>query len=328
MRLINKSCSFPIRFIIYDSSPAPIGIQPLGGLLPNNNFIYREIFNNLKGNTYYPVLQEFCLSSDSANGAFIVPHDEVLLIDYSRFTTQDLSKLFTCGSQFSFDPSSFNVAEYTNCLHSGEFTAEESKSDRLIPQMHATFFPPFLLHQYGHLIKNFISRYSLINAAFLDFALLKLLKILPIFYSTNSIYLQERLIKRKTSGQFLHPSQFIQYMSANDQSFLVTLIREFFDSFLQLSSSSKEYAVRSLFDLDDLRSSLMLSGINRYTNLFHFDAHATTPQINFKRLDTFICYHSISRYLTKDHIEKIFYNKTMLHFGSTLDCLWSILQSY
>ena len=82
LRMANKYYDFPHNFVIYDSSPSPIGSATIKSLIPKTEFIYRELHNEMTTNTYPLVVRDFMLSNDSDNGAFILPHDEFLIIDY------------------------------------------------------------------------------------------------------------------------------------------------------------------------------------------------------------------------------------------------------
>ena len=106
LRLTEKICSFPRKYIIYDSSPNPIGHTSITHLLGTNEFTYREKEYVVEGNTYAYVLRDFLLSEDSDNGAFILPHDELLYIDGEDFMNISASTPFACGTQLSYCPDS------------------------------------------------------------------------------------------------------------------------------------------------------------------------------------------------------------------------------
>ena len=74
--LLRLSCQFhdfPKKFIIYDSSPNPIGSNAISEILPSDVFLYKELSYKTNENTYSYVLRDFLLSEDSNDGAFILP---------------------------------------------------------------------------------------------------------------------------------------------------------------------------------------------------------------------------------------------------------------
>ena len=86
----------------HDSSPSPIGSAKIKTLIPETEFVYKELHNEMTTNTYPLVVRDFMLSNDSDNGAFILPHDEFLIINYNEFNNLAPAIPFSCGKQLSF----------------------------------------------------------------------------------------------------------------------------------------------------------------------------------------------------------------------------------
>ena len=326
IKLNEKYCNYPINYCIYDSSPNKLDPNELKNLSPRHKIFYRHINYNLKENTYPYVLRDFLLSDHYAEGAFILPHDELLIIDYESFNSVAEDHLFACGRQLSFCPDTKKVVEIDLSPFDDSCTAWDYSKKLYSPQYHATYLPRKIAHAYGIFLSKFIDIWGAKNTLFTDFVLLNILNRANIFYSIKSVYFKEQRKTRKTAGNFVHPSSFIKNISHEEKILLMNLLDSLWES-IEISTKYRDKSISFLLKSFNLQKSLMLAGINNHKNLFLYRSDSEQI-INYQSLDIFNGYHLISDKTDSDYLNFVFDGNTVLCENTNLMCLFSILNSY
>ncbi|EAU71045.1 hypothetical protein BL107_05929 [Synechococcus sp. BL107] len=327
LKLCESVYKFRRRYIIYDSTPEPIAHDLVRHQLKNADLIFKHCKYDLNENTYNYVIRDFMLSKDSDDGAFILPHDELLLLNYDHFNELPESIPFSCGKQISFCPETKKVAEFRLAYSSGLFSAQDYKPNYYVPQYHSTYFPGLLIKPLGIFFKDFMEIWGSKNAAFVGFVQFSILRQLNMFYSEESVYLQEKLMKRKTSGQFTHPSIFIKSLSISERERLFQMVVKLFDKILILSSRHQKKELENLFDTNYLQKSFLMSENDRHQYLFRINNNQK-HLINFERIDIFSGYHSINEAISPEFIDFFFDGGSCLSSPYILSSLLSMINSY
>ena len=300
--LANEFYNFPHNFIIYDSSPTPLGESTIKSLLPNTEFTYRTLYSECTTNTYPLVVREFMLSSDSDNGAFILPHDEFLLLNYAEFDRLPPSHPFSCGKQLAFCPDTKKIAEICNSPSSQQAISYEHEVGLFSPQYHATYFPASILKAIGNLFNYIISEWGATEISFPGFVQFDLLRRLNIYYSNSSIYFQEKRFTRKSKGQFTHPSQFIAKKSTEELEALALHLNKFWNSLESLSNKHQNKSLNWLLDSKKLSLSLLMTEMNNSKYLFELKDNQN-GLINVARIDIFSGYHQLNSRINSEQIK-------------------------
>lgn len=328
LSLSNAHYHFPHNFIIYDSSPVPIGKSSIDTLLPNTEFTYREIKLDVKTNTYPFIVRDFMLSNDSNNGAFILPHDEFLLFDYSEFNSLPPSIPFSCGKQLSFCPDSKKIAEFCNSPTSQFAISYDHEIGLFNPQYHATYFPGSILKAIGRLFDFIINQWGSTEISFPGFVQFDLLRRLNIYYSNNSVYFQEKRLTRKSKGSFTHPSNFIAKKSKDEIEILHSYLVNFWKSLDTLSNQHESKSISFLLDSKKLSLSLLMTEMNSSKYLFELKS-LKNGLINVSRNDIFCGYHQLDDSISCAQIKYIFGDcSTCLARKHVLHSLRYMINSY
>lgn len=326
IKLIEKYCDYPVNYCIYDSSPSKIEPGHLKDLSQKNKIFYRHLDYNLNENTYPYVLRDFLLSDDYREGTFILPHDELLIIDYESFNRLTEDRLFTCGRQLSFCPDTKKVVEIDLSPFNDDYTAWDYAKRLYSPQYHATYLPRKIAHAYGIFLSKFIDIWGAQNTLFTDFVLLNILYRANIFYSIKSIYFKEQRKTRKTAGNFIHPSSFIKKISHREKIILLNLLDSLWES-VEISTKYRDKSISFLLKSFNLQKSLMLAGINNHKNLFLYRSNSEQI-INYQSLDIFNGYHLISDKTDSEYLNFVFDGNSVLCENTNLMCLFDMLNSY
>ena len=328
LRLSHQYYDFPHNFVIYDSSPSPIGESTIRSCLPNTEFVYRKLHSDCKTHTYPYVLRDFMLSDDALNGAFILPHDEFLLINYEEFNRLPHSSPFSCGKQLSFCPDSKKVAEYSHSPLSKLAVSADHEVGLFNPQYHATYFPSSVLQAIGKLYDFIFSTWDGSQMSFPGFVQFDLLRRLNIYYSTTSVYIQEKRVIRKSKGQFMHPSVFIEQRSSDEILQIKAILTKFWNSIDILSNTHEKRSLDRLLNPKQLSLTFLMTELNKYNYLFEF-RDSQSDLIQLSRNDIFSGYHQLSSSIKSEQVEFIFGKKsTCLARQDVLNSLKTIIKSY
>ncbi len=327
LKLSDQVHIFPKKFIIYDSSPNPIGLETLLKVVKEDEIIYREFNYNTNGNTYAYVLRDFLLSEDSTNGAFILPHDEFLLIDYELFSANDPTVPFACGNQLAFCPSSSKIAEYRLAKLESIYTVSEQQPNDFNPQYHATFIPGSILSSLGGFVDQFLITFGSEYSTYIDFVLMNILKNIPICFSKNSIYLQERLMRRRSTGSYVHPSFFVKRINENGKKKLSSMLNTLWESIGELPKDHANNSVDTLLNIFWLQKTLLMVGADLHINLFKLSSDNSIT-IQYERVDIFCGYHIIGPGIKTNHLIPFFSEKSIIINEPCLPCMRAILNSY
>lgn len=329
--LLRLSCQFhdfPKKFIIYDSSPNPIGSNAISEILPSDVFLYKELTYKTNENTYSYVLRDFLLSEDSNDGAFILPIDEFLLVDYELFAKCDPNVAFSCGSQLAFCPESARIAEYCLARLEGTYIASSEVIGDFSPQYHATYIPGHILRPLGIFMDNFLQLFGNKNSTYIDFVLRNLLVNLPIVFSKQSIYLQERLEKRKTAGAFVHPSSFIKKIDDSDKKRFLSMLSSLYLDIKVLPGDQLQKDKETILNKYWLFHSRMKLDSDNHVNLFVLKKENMSVPIKYASIDLFCGYHLIGSQITYRHIKEVFGERTIMSNKQSLECIRFMLDSY
>ena len=327
LSLAEKIYNFPRNYVIYDSSPLPIGEKEIKNCLNGTDYIYRVCRYEKCVNTYNYVVRDFMLSNDSKNGAFIMPHDELLIINYDNFRKLPPSMPFSCGNQLAFCPTSKKIAEYSLSISHGINASANNAKGKYVPQYHSTYFPPNLMLPLGNLFKEFLDRFGEKHGSFVGFVQFDILARLDMFYCSQSVYIQERLIKRKTAGQYSHPSFFIHSLDAKDRLWLKELVINTWKDIDILSSEHSESSLNNLFNPSYLQKSLFMLENDRHKYLFEYYPNPV-KNIAFNRIDIFCGYHVLGTNVTQSTIRDLFESSSCLSLDNSLNCLFQMINSY
>lgn len=327
LTMLDKISNFPCKFVVYDSSPKPIGNARICELDLKAELIYKEFQYTTKGHTYPYVLRDFCLSDDGRDGAFILPNDELIILNYDEFSLIEKTVPFTCGTQISFCPETRKVAEYSRAKSNGFYISRSEEKYLFMPQYHGTFMPRVLLKPLGKYLSEFIKKWGDVNTTFIDFVIIDLLEQLNIYYSRGSIYLQEKLAKRKSNTMYNHPSQFISSINTEDSQLVRRDLLKLWNSVESLSSRYFKDSLNYILNPKRLKNALIMANLNKSDYLFKVTEN-NNPKFSIERIDTFTGYHIIGSSLSGSDINFLFNNSTQLGSGNNLSYLREVLNSY